>query len=112
MFFSPSSTESDPDDAQDQSRLASSLQTASNLGILPDLVSRLVRDLSEAVEDRIRNAFDLSSISKEIVAKGMGLDADRPASSCSSAFPPVTQNPSSLRQVCCTSHACGSSLRA
>jgi hypothetical protein len=33
-------------------------------------VEGLVRDLSEAVEDRIRNAFDLSRISKEIVAKG------------------------------------------
>ena len=30
----------------------------------------LVRDLSESVEERIRNAFDLSRISKEIVAKG------------------------------------------
>ena len=30
----------------------------------------LVRDLSDAVEERIRNAFDLSRISKEIVAKG------------------------------------------
>jgi hypothetical protein len=37
---------------------------------LPTLVEGLVRDLSEAVEERIRNAFDLSRISKEIVAKG------------------------------------------
>jgi hypothetical protein len=53
----------------DQSLLASSLQTAYNLRTLPTLVEGLVRDLSEAVEDRIRNAFDLSRISKEIVAK-------------------------------------------
>ncbi|KAL4074200.1 Golgi transport complex subunit 5-domain-containing protein [Scleroderma citrinum] len=61
----------------DQSLLASSLQTAYNLRILPNLVSRLVSDLSEAVEDRIRNAFDLSSISKEIVAK----DTQQPSQS-------------------------------
>ena len=30
----------------------------------------LVRDLSAAVEERIQHAFDLSRISKEIVAKG------------------------------------------
>ncbi|KAN0090816.1 Golgi transport complex subunit 5 domain containing protein [Tylopilus felleus] len=53
----------------DQSLLASSLQTAYNLRTLPTLVQGLVRDLSEAVEERIRNAFDLSRISKEIVAK-------------------------------------------
>ncbi|KAF9245062.1 Golgi transport complex subunit 5-domain-containing protein [Melanogaster broomeanus] len=54
-----------------QSLLASSLQTAYNLRILPTLVQRLVRDLSEAVEGRIRSAFDISRISKEIVAKGL-----------------------------------------
>ncbi|KIK94986.1 hypothetical protein PAXRUDRAFT_827467 [Paxillus rubicundulus Ve08.2h10] len=53
----------------DQSLLASSLQTAYNLRVLPTLVQRLVRDLSEAVEERIQSAFDLSRISKEIVAK-------------------------------------------
>ncbi|KAH0827442.1 Golgi transport complex subunit 5-domain-containing protein [Lanmaoa asiatica] len=54
----------------DQSLLASSLQTAYNLRMLPTLVKGLVRDLSEAVEERIQNAFDLARISKEIVAKG------------------------------------------
>ncbi|KIJ67605.1 hypothetical protein HYDPIDRAFT_84403 [Hydnomerulius pinastri MD-312] len=53
----------------DQSLLASSLQTAYNLRVLPTLVQGLVRDLSEAVEERIRNAFDLSRISKEMVGK-------------------------------------------
>ncbi|KAF9222669.1 hypothetical protein BS17DRAFT_176069 [Gyrodon lividus] len=53
----------------DQSLLASSLQTAYNLRVLPTLVQGLVRDLSEAVEERIQSAFDLSRISKEIVAK-------------------------------------------
>ncbi|KAF8135797.1 hypothetical protein EV363DRAFT_1294575 [Boletus edulis] len=52
----------------DQSLLASSLQTAYNLRTLPTLVAGLVRDLSEAVEERIRNTFDLSRISKGIVA--------------------------------------------
>ncbi|KAF8441587.1 hypothetical protein L210DRAFT_3644853 [Boletus edulis BED1] len=54
----------------DQSLLASSLQTAYNLRTLPTLVAGLVRDLSEAVEERIRNTFDLSRISKGIVANG------------------------------------------
>ncbi|KAG2015937.1 hypothetical protein CC2G_009155 [Coprinopsis cinerea AmutBmut pab1-1] len=49
--------------------LASSLQTAFNLGVLPQLVSNLLIDLSSAVEDRIKAAFDLSKISKDAVAK-------------------------------------------
>ena len=56
---------------QNQSLLASSLQTAHNLRILPDLVQNLVSDLSAAVEGRIRYAFDLSRIAKEVVAKGI-----------------------------------------
>ncbi|KAI0823334.1 Golgi transport complex subunit 5-domain-containing protein [Trametes gibbosa] len=52
-----------------QSMLASSLQTAHNLRVLPDLVQNLVSDLSEAVEGRIRSAFDLTRISKDIMAK-------------------------------------------
>lgn len=50
--------------------LASSLQTAHNLRVLPDLVNNLVTDLSDAVDGRIRFAFDLSRIAKEIVGKG------------------------------------------
>ncbi|GLB37263.1 putative golgi transport complex subunit 5 [Lyophyllum shimeji] len=52
-----------------QSLLASSLQTAYNLRVLPELVHNLILDLSQAVEERIRNAFDLSKISKEALAK-------------------------------------------
>ncbi|KAH9940460.1 uncharacterized protein BXZ73DRAFT_98890 [Epithele typhae] len=52
-----------------QAMLASSLQTAHNLHVLPELVQNLVSDLSEAVEGRIRSAFDLSRISKDIMAK-------------------------------------------
>ncbi|OAX39111.1 hypothetical protein K503DRAFT_690302 [Rhizopogon vinicolor AM-OR11-026] len=52
-----------------QSLLASSLQTAHNLRALPTLVQRLSRDLCDAVEERIRTAFDLSRISKEFVSK-------------------------------------------
>ncbi|KAI6046013.1 hypothetical protein EDC04DRAFT_2864916 [Pisolithus marmoratus] len=55
--------------ALDQSLLASSLQAAYNLRILPQLVAALLKDLTGAVERRIRNAFDLVSMSKEIVAK-------------------------------------------
>ncbi|KAG1746115.1 Golgi transport complex subunit 5-domain-containing protein [Suillus lakei] len=53
----------------DQSLLASSLQTAYNLRALPTLIQGLSRDLCDAVEERIRTAFDLSRISKEVVSK-------------------------------------------
>ncbi|RPD78344.1 hypothetical protein L226DRAFT_502792 [Lentinus tigrinus ALCF2SS1-7] len=52
-----------------QSLLASSLQTAHNLRVLPDLVQNLITELSDAVEGRIRSAFDLTRISKDIMAK-------------------------------------------
>ncbi|KAG6832503.1 hypothetical protein H0H87_001428 [Tephrocybe sp. NHM501043] len=52
-----------------QSLLASSLQTAYNLRVLPQLVQNLILDLSQAVEERIRSAFDLAKISKEALAK-------------------------------------------
>lgn len=55
---------------QNQSLLASSLQTAYNLRVLPELVQSLIRDLSQAVEERIRSAFDLSKISRDASAKG------------------------------------------
>ncbi|KAJ7128889.1 Golgi transport complex subunit 5-domain-containing protein [Mycena crocata] len=52
-----------------QSLLASSLQTAFNLRVLPELVQSLILDLSQAVEDRIRSAFDLSKISRDASSK-------------------------------------------
>ncbi|KAH9023597.1 Golgi transport complex subunit 5-domain-containing protein [Lactarius deliciosus] len=52
-----------------QPLLATSLQTAHNLRLLPDLVQNLVSDLSTAVETRIKAAFDVSQISKELNAK-------------------------------------------
>ena len=55
---------------QNQPLLATSLQTAHNLRLLPDLVQNLVSDLSTAVEARIKAAFDVSQISKELNAKG------------------------------------------
>ncbi|KAH9832285.1 Golgi transport complex subunit 5-domain-containing protein [Rhodofomes roseus] len=51
------------------SLIASSLQTAHNLRVLPLLVQQLVSDLSETVEGRIKFAFDMSRISKEVLAK-------------------------------------------
>ncbi|KAJ7209565.1 Golgi transport complex subunit 5-domain-containing protein [Mycena pura] len=48
-----------------QSLLASSLQTAFNLRVLPELVQDLILDLSQAVEERIGSAFDLSKISRD-----------------------------------------------
>jgi len=55
-----------------QSMLASSLQVAHNLRVLPDLVNNLVTDLAEAVEGRIRYAFDLSRLAKEVLPKESG----------------------------------------
>ncbi|KZT08446.1 uncharacterized protein LAESUDRAFT_735990 [Laetiporus sulphureus 93-53] len=52
-----------------QSLLASSLQTAHNLRVLPILVQELINDLADAVESRIRYAFDISRISKDVLAK-------------------------------------------
>ncbi|CDZ96191.1 Predicted Golgi transport complex 1 protein [Phaffia rhodozyma] len=45
--------------------LASALQTAFNLGLLPSLVSSLLGDLTEAVESRIKKTFDPSQLAKE-----------------------------------------------
>ncbi|EJD03176.1 uncharacterized protein FOMMEDRAFT_146834 [Fomitiporia mediterranea MF3/22] len=52
-----------------RSLLASSLQTAHNLRVLPNLVQSLLADLTDAVEQRIKLAFDISRISKELNAK-------------------------------------------
>ncbi|EJT98396.1 hypothetical protein DACRYDRAFT_96576 [Dacryopinax primogenitus] len=53
----------------DQSLLASSLQTAYNLGVLPKLVQNLMADLTGAVDERIRSAFDVNRISRETAVK-------------------------------------------
>ncbi|KAL0580334.1 hypothetical protein V5O48_001671 [Marasmius crinis-equi] len=52
-----------------QSLLASSLQTAFNLRVLPQLVQSLISDLSQAVEERIRSAFDMNKISRDASGK-------------------------------------------
>jgi len=52
-----------------QHLLSTSLQTAFNLQALPALVASLVNDLSHAVEERIREAFDLGKVAKEVYAK-------------------------------------------
>ncbi|KAH7335890.1 Golgi transport complex subunit 5-domain-containing protein [Rhizoctonia solani] len=49
-----------------QSVLAASLQTAFNLRIMPTVVQSLLLDLTEAVDVRIKSAFDVSRIAKEI----------------------------------------------
>jgi len=51
--------------------LASALQTAFNLHVLPSLVLTLLTDLTESVEARVKIAFDISSLSKDAAAKGM-----------------------------------------
>ncbi|TDL26039.1 hypothetical protein BD410DRAFT_784062 [Rickenella mellea] len=52
-----------------QALLASSLQTAHNLSVLPTLVESLVADLSDAVESRIRAAFDMARVGRDVGAK-------------------------------------------
>ncbi|WVR05941.1 hypothetical protein IAU60_002967 [Kwoniella sp. DSM 27419] len=52
-----------------QSLLSSSLQTAHNLRLLPDLVSNLIADLNDAVTLRVNKAFDSAAIGKEVAAK-------------------------------------------
>jgi conserved oligomeric Golgi complex subunit 5 len=66
---------------QNQPLLATSLQTAHNLRLLPDLVHNLVSDLSTAVEARIKSAFDVSQISKVFNAKGIHFSYRRSVSS-------------------------------
>lgn len=61
-----------------QTLLASSLQIAFNLRVLPSLVQNLVSDLSHTVDDRIRGAFDLSKISKDVVSKDSGSNPPSP----------------------------------
>lgn len=55
-----------------QPLLSSSLQTAHNLGLLPELVSNLVADLNDAVGQRVRRAFDSAAIGREVSGKDGG----------------------------------------
>ena len=55
---------------QNQPLLSSSLQTAHNLRLLPDLVSNLLADLNDAVSARIQKAFDSAAMGREIAGKG------------------------------------------
>lgn len=50
--------------------LASSLQTAFNLGLLPSLVRSLLSDLTDAVETRIKKTFDTTHLAREAGLKG------------------------------------------
>ncbi|WVQ85258.1 hypothetical protein IAT38_007423 [Cryptococcus sp. DSM 104549] len=52
-----------------QTLLSSSLQTAHNLRLLPDLVANLLADLNDAVTLRVTKAFDSSAIGKEVAAQ-------------------------------------------
>lgn len=58
---------------KDRSALASSLQTAHNLRVLPELVQSLVVGLSDSIDERINYAFDTARISREMVGKGTRL---------------------------------------
>ncbi|KAG8706104.1 hypothetical protein FRC12_007145 [Ceratobasidium sp. 428] len=52
-----------------QAALAAALQTAFNLRVMPNVVHSLLIDLTEAVDARIKSAFDVSRIAKEIAGK-------------------------------------------
>jgi phosphopantetheinyl transferase len=56
---------------QNHAILASSLQTAFNLSILPGLVASLVTDLVEQIGLRIQRVFDMTSLAKELNSKGI-----------------------------------------
>lgn len=53
-----------------QPLISSSLQTAHNLRLLPDLVSNLVADLNDTVTLRVQRAFDSAAIGREVAGKG------------------------------------------
>jgi hypothetical protein len=55
---------------QNQPLLSTSLQTAYNLRLLPQLVESLLTDLNEAVDERIKRALDSSAIGREVASKG------------------------------------------
>ncbi|GAA5826357.1 hypothetical protein JCM5353_004728 [Sporobolomyces roseus] len=53
----------------DQPLLASSLQTSYNLSVLPSLVDSLVEDLNTLVYRKVKAAFDMTSLAREIGSK-------------------------------------------
>ncbi|GAA6033903.1 hypothetical protein JCM8097_000395 [Rhodosporidiobolus ruineniae] len=53
----------------DHPLLASSLQTAHNLSVLPSLVESLVGDLTDLVFRKVRACFDMSSLAREMAGK-------------------------------------------
>lgn len=55
---------------QDNPLLASSLQTAHNLSVIPSLVESLVMDLTDAVSRKIKACFDMASLAREVGGKG------------------------------------------
>lgn len=56
--------------SQDQPLLSSSLQTAHNLSVLPSLIESLIGDLGDLVARKVKNAFDLAALAREVGGKG------------------------------------------
>ncbi|GAA6054047.1 hypothetical protein JCM3770_001338 [Rhodotorula araucariae] len=56
-------------DDLDHSLLASSLQTAHNLSVLPSLVESLVADLNDLVFRSVKACFDMASLAREVGGK-------------------------------------------
>lgn len=64
---SPPQTDETPSSSQDQPLLASSLQTAHNLSVLPQLVDNLVQDVCDKlVQERVTDAFDMAAVAKAV----------------------------------------------
>ncbi|SCZ88359.1 BZ3500_MvSof-1268-A1-R1_Chr10-2g02931 [Microbotryum saponariae] len=72
----------------DHPLLASSLQTAHNLSVLPQLVDALLASLNDVVSREVRRAFDMASLAKEVNAKGFkpGMSPDPSQSSGPTSF--------------------------
>ncbi|KAM0751898.1 hypothetical protein T439DRAFT_325092 [Meredithblackwellia eburnea MCA 4105] len=67
-------------DSLDHPLLASSLQTAYNLSVLPSLVKSLMEDVEDLISRRISNVFDMASLGKEVQGK------ETPSGANTSAF--------------------------
>ncbi|KIL68918.1 hypothetical protein M378DRAFT_70503 [Amanita muscaria Koide BX008] len=54
-------------ESRNSAMLASSLQIAYNLRVLPDLVQTFLSELTRGMEDQVRSAFDMSRLSKDAI---------------------------------------------
>ncbi|KAG0146609.1 hypothetical protein CROQUDRAFT_657090 [Cronartium quercuum f. sp. fusiforme G11] len=53
----------------DRSLIATSVQTAFNLSILPQTVTKSIEELSDVIKNKVRSTFDITSIAKQVAAQ-------------------------------------------